>query len=347
MHNQPDSHRFAVTRLGPNADEVLRRTGNGAVVAVFERSFYIELSGAYACVGTTALCPGPLNAATSAPAATNWSASGVRVGNRVRLYTDGFRVGAHLMFDLGDVERWRPAPFPRNWSPASAAAGLACIDAFAADRAPDEGLGRLLLDTAQLGAETTVLRHAAAPAAALRRWLTAAMQDRCADRHDDLETACTLLGLGPGLTPSGDDLIGGVMITLHALRKCGSLNCLSRIVRRRMRSDTTPISIAHLSAVMNGMCGASVHDALNAVLLGDGASLASALEGVTRIGHTSGWDTLTGIEFALTALIESELVDALVSHLHSFSGYDEPEILSNSIHQICLKGADVRQSDMS
>lgn len=309
MHNQPDSHRFAVSQLGPNADAALSRTGDGAVVAVFERSFYVEVAGTVACVGTTALCPGPLNAATSAPVATNWPASGVRVGNRVRLYTDGFRVGAHLVFDLGDAKRWRPAPFPGNWSPASVAAGLACIDAFAADRVPDEGLGRLFLDTAQPGAETTALRHAAAPAAALRRWLTAAMRDRCADRHDDLETACTLLGLGPGLTPSGDDLVGGVIITLHALRKHSALNCLSRIVRRRMRSDTTPISIAHLSAAMNGMCGASVHDALHAILLGDGDALAPALEGVTRIGHTSGWDTLTGIAFAVTALIENEVAN--------------------------------------
>ena len=310
MRNLNDSHRLAVTQLGPDAGEVLGRSGDGAVVAVFERSFYVKLAGAYACVGTEALCPGPLNAITSAPATTDWPSSGVGVGDRVRLQTYGFRVGAHLTFDLRHAARWRPAPFPREWSPASAAAGLAYINTFAANRAPCEGLGRLLLDTAGSGHETIVLRHAAAPAAALRRWLATAMRDQCAGRHDDLETACALLGLGPGLTPSGDDLIGGVMVALHALRKHSALNCLATMVRKRMRSNTTPISIAHLSAAMNGVCGASVHDALLALVLGDGGSLAQTLEGLTRIGHSSGWDTLTGIAFTLTALIETEIEES-------------------------------------
>ncbi len=293
-------HRVAVRRLGGHARRALADGARGRVIAVFDRSFYVALDGRLACIGARDLGDGPLNVVCGAPRDADWAASGVRTGDRVAVAHRSVRVGPRIVFALDGAETWRPEAAP-DWTPASLDRGLAAIKACAAGRLPDEGLGALIVSDGRAACAPAVLRRAAAPAACLRGWLRRAGCDDGVAIDDDLSNVLPLLGLGPGLTPSGDDFLGGAMIALDALGHHRARDTMARVVGRHARHLTTPISVAHLAAAAEGAGGGSIHGLLNAALRGDGPAIPPAVNRVAKIGHSSGWDTLAGIVTVLAA----------------------------------------------
>ena len=293
-------HRLAIGRLGGHAERALDDGARGRVIAVFARSFYVELDGRLACFGARDLGDGPLNVACGAPRGTDWAASGVRTGDGVAVSCRSVRVGPRFAFALDGAEAWRPGPAP-DWTPATLDRGIATIEACVAGRLPEVGLGALILPDGPAACATAILRAAAAPVACLCNWLQGAMRDDGAATDDGLSDILPLLGLGPGLTPSGDDLLGGAMIALGALGHHRARDRMARVVGRHARHMTTPISVAHLAAAAEGAGGASVHALLNAALCGDGLAIAPAVDRVAKVGHSSGWDTLAGVIAVLTA----------------------------------------------
>jgi hypothetical protein len=97
--------------------------------------------------------------------------------------------------------------------------------------------------------------------------------------------AQSLVGLGPGLTPSGDDYLGGMMVALHAVARDARAAALWRWLQPRLAGRTSAISAAHLAAAAEG----EAHEVLHRVLQNDAAP--SLLDSV---GHCSGWDALAG-----------------------------------------------------
>jgi len=110
-----------------------------------------------------------------------------------------------------------------------------------------------------------------------------------------------LLGRGPGLTPSGDDALAGILLVAHAL---GLSAPLAAAVRSRLGA-TTAVSAALLDAAADGYAAADVVALVNAALSGDDATLEGALPAVLAIGHTSGRDLVAGIAGALHHLTDT------------------------------------------
>ncbi len=109
-----------------------------------------------------------------------------------------------------------------------------------------------------------------------------------------------LIGLGPGLTPSGDDFVGGFLFAANVLRssypglpegKEGAITDLITWAKGR----THEISHALLSDFSQGYGPEPLHALACALLEGgeDGGLVESAIR-LTRIGHSSGWDILAG-----------------------------------------------------
>jgi hypothetical protein len=103
-----------------------------------------------------------------------------------------------------------------------------------------------------------------------------------------------LLGLGPGLTPSGDDLIGGALVALHALGYPELADRLAVALLPAARERTNAISLAHLAAAADGEGSAALHEALGALSAPGTPGLGERLRAVDAIGHSSGWDALAG-----------------------------------------------------
>jgi hypothetical protein len=119
------------------------------------------------------------------------------------------------------------------------------------------------------------------------------------------ESAAALLGLGPGLTPSGDDLVGGAFFArrlLVGVDDAGGRAWRAAAERTAAlaRERTHPISALLLADLVAGEGWAPLHG-LAAALAADAPSEVAMDEAgrLARLGQTSGWDLLTGFVLGL------------------------------------------------
>lgn len=261
---------MAVTAIGWRAHAALVASGGRAeVVAPLSTSYYAEASGELVWVGP----PGtPLHAR-----AVVVSDPAVPAGGSVHLAIDG-------------VMPWRPATLGAP-SPTMRDAARTLRDQLTAVGEP-RGLGRLL-----------VVAHSDDAVTARSRPHARALGSACAsdDPGAAAEAARALLGLGAGLTPSGDDYVGGVLFgrRLVPSRDPGAWDATASRIVTDAATLTHPISARLLADLAAGEGWAPLHDlaaGLAANALTDSLPAARAL---TQLGHTSGWDLLAGL---LTAL---------------------------------------------
>ncbi|MFN2285546.1 MAG: DUF2877 domain-containing protein [Anaerolineae bacterium] len=123
------------------------------------------------------------------------------------------------------------------------------------------------------------------------------------------DAAAAIAGLGPGLTPSGDDFLAGVMLgmriansklrnTHHASRITRHVSCLFTAAAPR----TTRLSRAFLHAASQGLADEHWHCLLAALSAEDSAQLEHAATRVINHGASSGLDTVAGFLWQLKAL---------------------------------------------
>jgi hypothetical protein len=114
------------------------------------------------------------------------------------------------------------------------------------------------------------------------------------------ESCNKLIGLGTGLTPSGDDLIVGYLAGLWSAvrdRKEHSnfLNALEKTLRSAA-GQTNEISQAYLVQAASGQVSSGLTRLIEAIAYGwESDRLLEAAIRVMRIGHSSGMDTVTGL----------------------------------------------------
>jgi hypothetical protein len=118
-----------------------------------------------------------------------------------------------------------------------------------------------------------------------------------------------LVGLGPGLTPSGDDFLGGLLFSAHYLRAAYPTlfeqnDDLLRGFLKEARLLTNSISHTILSDLAYGHGPAPLYDLIILLLQGSTRQAeAACAKQLIQIGHTSGWDMLAG---ALTGMLLRE-----------------------------------------
>lgn len=143
------------------------------------------------------------------------------------------------------------------------------------------------------------LNHAASRFEAVRSALQA---------HDlpALEAAALrVLGLGPGLTPSGDDFIGGVFFALaHAAPNAWHepLAGLKARLLAAAHGATNEISAHLLADLLNGASYRVLHELLAALQGNEPAAIEPATQALLGLGASSGADLLAGLLLALTTL---------------------------------------------
>jgi hypothetical protein len=300
-------------RAGGIAADALARHDEGRVLALFQRSFYLDLEPAdpgkrLICIAAAELHDGPLTLRVAlGERGLAWCDLGLAIGQPLALGRAGIRLGEDAWIRLDDLSLWqpaRPAGPPADWP-----AARAQLERPAREGA---GLARLVLDRERAPANATE-RLAAAPLTALRRALAAVLSAppaRSAARTTDAaaperaaaeratgdraagdrvaadraaEAALDLLGLGPGLTPSGDDLLAGMLLALDGLERQDLVAPIGARLLAAAPERTTRISRAHLAAAALGQGAAPLHDLLTA-LASDPQRLDAALHRIARIG---------------------------------------------------------------
>jgi hypothetical protein len=166
----------------------------------------------------------------------------------------------------------------RTWSPPR----VPCPDAATRDA----GMEALLS-----AVEQTALRDRAG-----------ALATGLADGQDPSDPVRELVGAGPGLTPSGDDALCGILLALRLLGP-GTASMRAHLwaaVEERL-GFTTGLSASLLVEASEGYAVPPLVSLCEAVVGGDRATVRSLVARVAAIGHSSGRDLLAGLAGGLLA----------------------------------------------
>jgi hypothetical protein len=118
----------------------------------------------------------------------------------------------------------------------------------------------------------------------------------------DLQTgAAGLAGLGPGLTPAGDDFLVGVLLGLWAAWPVLVVPPVVEAIVSAAAPRTTLLSAAWLRAAGRGEADEAWHNLLASLVSSPASGIITAGQRILARGHTSGADALAGFFVALTA----------------------------------------------
>lgn len=190
--------------------------------------------------------------------------------------------GEDVIVDVRSARPWSPLLLP--FADHASTEAVARSAQIAAARAPAAGFGPLLRSLDDNDHDDDPFRSAARPI--LRALLAAA---RVGDRQAALTAAGSLVGLGAGLTPSGDDVLVGFTAALTVARAA-----LARPIARAAAdagARTTLVARTYLEYAARGQYAERVHDLIAAVAAGDATRIVRGMSW----GATSGADLVLGI----------------------------------------------------
>ena len=110
-----------------------------------------------------------------------------------------------------------------------------------------------------------------------------------------------LAGLGPGLTPAGDDLLLGAMHGIWATKPEAEAREISSLIARAAAPRTHVLSASWLEAAAEGEAAEPWHTFVDAISARDEKSVRNAIGRILPTGHTSGSDALGGFLAVLEA----------------------------------------------
>lgn len=124
------------------------------------------------------------------------------------------------------------------------------------------------------------------------------LEIRRAMRRQDGEAvaraAWALAGLGPGLTPAGDDYLVGVLLALRAIPSRTAWPLGSPDILKAASGRTSALSMALLGAAARGEAARPWHALVWALARAEAGKVFGAAARVRRLGHSSGSWTLAG-----------------------------------------------------
>lgn len=112
------------------------------------------------------------------------------------------------------------------------------------------------------------------------------------------QIANALIGLGAGLTPSGDDFLGGLLFAMKNLQSAyPDSDFINHTIPIEIyRSRTHLISFTLLQDLANGYAIEPLHRLINGLLGGKSPErIYPSVSQLVQVGHSTGWDLLTGL----------------------------------------------------
>ncbi len=222
----------------------------------------------------------------------SFDGTGVAVGVPVAAHDRVLAVGRNLAIRFAGASPWVPL---LPWYPAHDAPLRRNLEALrehvaGIDAGPDRGVPPS--SAVATAAAARLAQHATALGHALAR----------ADVEAARAEGEALVGLGQGLTPSGDDLLLGLFAVLNLPGgPCEPFRDLGRQIVARAAHCTHAISLCALRAAAEGRVRARVVALLSALTSGERETTLGALRAVLAIGSTSGRDIVAGIVLGIEA----------------------------------------------
>ena len=292
-----------VLALGEFARAALAAYPAGAILAVFRRSFYVHFGPCALCFGPPGLGEGPVNILVPMAEQVEWPQLGLSAQQKVWSSGTVVFLANRIRFDFSNAHVWKPPRLPR-FSFDDLRAGLSLVSSSALRRSPG-GLGAALVGLDRLPdwpvlPSNPLFQTARTPIRQIAEWLLRALARK---GHRPPPSIQSLIGLGPGLTPSGDDFICGLLVALNYFGFADAACKISEAVLPIATRETNIISCQHLRCAAGGHASSALFAALDALLTC--RRLEERLDAIDAIGHTSGWDSLAGAALVCAAVLDS------------------------------------------
>ncbi len=224
------------------------------MVGVYSKAAYLKMPAGLAALTTFDVPSGPIHARCDEPL------EGLSEGDKVVVAGSLLQAGP-LLLDLQGAETWEgrlPGRAALESGRRLALDLLAQAPSSSLDRAVADGAGKLLSKGDLAGAA------------------------RC------------LGGVGPGLTPAGDDCLAGILLIAGIL---GGQTAGLAVIAAAVATNEVARSFLYWAA--RGQSIESVHRFLTSAAQGDVESAAVALKELTSFGHSSGADLVMGLRLGL------------------------------------------------
>jgi hypothetical protein len=271
---------------------------DAAVHSVFRSALNLRLKGAEDLLTLVASSEADLPQGIRVDAPDDFTFEIFHTGERVTCHADILRLGS-LMIELRDAQRWK--------------CDLPALQVDLTTQAVSTSWQRAwqILNERQIQLQAEIIAQnlfrvdessAGVPrkaGEAMRKFFDATQ------RFDlgDVSAIRALIGLGSGLTPSGDDLLVGYFAGLWCSvsgqdARAGFISNFGDVVNR-LSHLTNDISRTYLYHAAQGQVSSRLSDLAEAICRGDNSE--RLLDSAMQVGHTSGMDAVTGLLIGLVA----------------------------------------------
>ena len=303
-----ESHLIEAGYVTPFVRSWLARRPAVRVLHVFDHACNLinERSEIVSLV-TAELGPGPF-AVVLAPATTPIFFQLITAVTPVTVDCRLIKVGA-LVIETAPAVDWSPRPAWEQWRGRASVLASSLLTLTTSRRIGNPGNNDITI---------AYRRHLAAGSERLLSGLAGGDPDICR------QGAQQLAGLGPGLTPAGDDFLMGAMYGLWATRPAEAAQFWGHVIAEAAAPRTTLLSAAWLRAAARGEAAEAWHelvraggertvysgsfeDSGRAVSSGQSGwqEIVAAIERILNTGHSSGADALAGFTAVLEARHEA------------------------------------------
>jgi hypothetical protein len=286
---------IAYSRLKPGEEGVVHGVFDSAINILFAK-------GLVSLVPETAQ-RGPLNITLRLPVGSpKMSSLGIQTGDKVTVQGSVLKLSDRYLVLFGSAMKYSPKhklTLPML-TDIEIEANLEVITKTALLFGNLAGLGELLALLPLDVDEATTRKLNIFASFALNRIVRLEQAFSSEEREALKDAVRELVGLGPGLTPSSDDMLAGLILLCVLYAK----NCecpqhasqlLAQVITEETRGRTTIISEEYLRQAASGRGNEPVVRLCNALLTGERESVELETKRVLATGETSGTDTVLGI----------------------------------------------------
>lgn len=125
------------------------------------------------------------------------------------------------------------------------------------------------------------------------------------DSNASAEAAHEMIGLGPGVTPSGDDILIGFLAGLHSMagnkkERQAFIQAFGSAIFLFLK-ETNDISRTYIQHAIKSEFSSSFVTLIDAIREGEQQQLLTSTKNAMCVGHSSGMDSLTGLLIGLAS----------------------------------------------
>ena len=299
------SHILKASSIGQVAYSRIERAKEGMVYGVFDSAINLLFHGKLVSLVADSVERGPINVVLQLPVeACRMSLLGVRAGDKATVEAHAMKLNDRYRLSLRSAEIYSPkTTFSKPvLSRSEIEANIDVAVKVALEFGNLAGLGDLLtlFHSNEVGdliraRDLNIFASSAFPR--IVRLVRAVKLLK----EDELRMAVReLIGLGPGLTPSSDDMLSALVLLLFLYSKntnddLQESRLVSWGISREVKSRTTRLSKEYLSQAAQGRGNESVTRLCEAILTGGVDAVHQETRRMLSIGETSGTDAVLGI----------------------------------------------------